>query len=80
LRLTETRELPTDREHIQKNEKQGVKDPMKGCIPCAVCHAKAVNPDGFIKKPIDDDSLRIALELDAPVCRTSSVLLPRLVV
>ena len=25
--------------------------------------AKAVNPDGFIKKPFDDDDLRIAIEL-----------------
>ena len=25
--------------------------------------AKAVNPDGFIKKPFDDDALRIAIEL-----------------
>jgi two-component system, response regulator PdtaR len=25
--------------------------------------ARAVNPDGFIKKPFDDDSLRIAIEL-----------------
>ena len=28
-----------------------------------IARAKAVNPDGFIKKPIDDDSLRIAIEL-----------------
>ena len=25
--------------------------------------AKAVNPDGFVKKPFDDDDLRIAIEL-----------------
>jgi CheY-like chemotaxis protein len=25
--------------------------------------AKAVNPDGFIKKPFDDDDLRVAIEL-----------------
>jgi CheY-like chemotaxis protein len=25
--------------------------------------ARAVNPDGFVKKPFDDDSLRIAIEL-----------------
>jgi two-component system, response regulator PdtaR len=25
--------------------------------------ARAVNPDGFIKKPFDDDTLRIAIEL-----------------
>jgi len=25
--------------------------------------AKTVNPDGFIKKPFDDDNLRIAIEL-----------------
>jgi len=25
--------------------------------------ARAVNPDGFIKKPFDDDALRIAIEL-----------------
>ena len=28
-----------------------------------ITRAKAVNPDGFIKKPFDDDSLRIAIEL-----------------
>ena len=28
-----------------------------------IARAKAVNPDGFIKKPFDDDSLRIAIEL-----------------
>jgi CheY-like chemotaxis protein len=28
-----------------------------------IARAKAVNPDGFIKKPFDDDSLRVAIEL-----------------
>ncbi len=28
-----------------------------------ISRAKAVNPDGFIKKPFDDESLRIAIEL-----------------
>jgi CheY-like chemotaxis protein len=28
-----------------------------------ISRAKAVHPDGFIKKPFDDDSLRIAIEL-----------------
>jgi two-component system, response regulator PdtaR len=28
-----------------------------------VSRAKEVNPDGFVKKPFDDDNLRIALEL-----------------
>ena len=28
-----------------------------------IARAKAVNPDGFIKKPFDDDDLRVAIEL-----------------
>jgi len=28
-----------------------------------IARAKAVNPDGFIKKPFEDDDLRIAIEL-----------------
>ena len=28
-----------------------------------IARAKAVNPDGFIKKPFNDDDLRIAIEL-----------------
>jgi CheY-like chemotaxis protein len=28
-----------------------------------LARAKTVNPDGFIKKPFDDDDLRIAIEL-----------------
>jgi len=28
-----------------------------------ISRAKAVNPAGFVKKPFDDDSLRIAIEL-----------------
>ena len=47
----------------QKNEKQGSEDPIKGCITCDVSPVKAVNPDGFIRKPFDDGSLKIAIEL-----------------
>ena len=28
-----------------------------------ISRAKAVNPDGFIRKPFDDDDLRIAIEM-----------------
>jgi len=28
-----------------------------------ISRAKAINPDGFLRKPFDDDDLRIALEL-----------------
>jgi len=28
-----------------------------------IARAKAVNPDGFIKKPFNDDDLRVAIEL-----------------
>lgn len=28
-----------------------------------IARAKAVNPDGFIKKPFEDDDLRVAIEL-----------------
>jgi CheY-like chemotaxis protein len=28
-----------------------------------ITRAKAINPDGFLRKPFDDDDLRIALEL-----------------